>query len=711
MVPWLQEGRKAVWLTHRRELASQTENMLQESGVPATANVRWEPHTFAPAITNGVVILMAQTVSRRNARADIWKLYDARDLMIIDEAHHATAVGWARAIRQWPGPVLGMTATPWRLSEREGFDHLFGNLVTGPQVTELQAENWLCPAQVIAPPEEGQILGGKVDGTGDYSEVGIELANDERQDIMTAGALEFWQRHARDRQSIIYAVSVKHADNLAAVFNHAGVPAGLLLGHTPPDARARLVSHFRNGNLKVLINVAVATEGFDLPDAACVMLTRPTLSLSLYLQMVGRGLRPKPGNGDCLVLDLAGNGQRHGLPNLERKWSLAPRGRQEEEGNCLVVWCHDCEGLSPAASHFCTLCGAPFGETCNRCGRWRALESWSLKDSCQWTHDPVCNCCHYDAHIQEHLPVTDEMKGLAGDLDDQIVVALSPSRDPFLKNFLVKEKRQFYDCVDIRKQELLSKIENRIAALASDEELDQLFERYIQELASSERPQSSPQKSRKYVEWEGELRRELADWQIELDHLDSQVIDGQRVLESAKEKLMVLLEAEATDSGLVLQPDRQAKAVTGPAETSSDSSISISGKWLNFHDLHVWGQELMKQPNKGASVKPLRIETPAGNHLSVQNWAGLLTQTCEWLIQEGMLNERQSPIKMGGRGNRYLVSTTPYHRDGRQFRNVKRLSNGLYLEVQLASNTIAQRLEGLVTEFGQDPTLFRAWLQ
>ena len=139
---WLRDGRKAVWLTHRRELAAQTEGMLQEIHVSATKDIQWTPGTKAPAIPNGVVILMAQTVSRRTASAAVWEGYDGHDLMIIDEAHHATAEGWARAIKQWSGPVLGMTATPWRLSQREGFDHLFEGLVCGPQVADLQSDGW-----------------------------------------------------------------------------------------------------------------------------------------------------------------------------------------------------------------------------------------------------------------------------------------------------------------------------------------------------------------------------------------------------------------------------------------------------------------------------------------------------------------------------------------------------------------------------------------
>ena len=93
---------------------------------------------------------MAQAVSRRNSRTKVWGNYSNGDLMIIDEAHHAAAGGWERAIQQWPGSVIGMTATPWRLSEKEGFDHLFSELHCGPQVVALQSARWLCPARAAA---------------------------------------------------------------------------------------------------------------------------------------------------------------------------------------------------------------------------------------------------------------------------------------------------------------------------------------------------------------------------------------------------------------------------------------------------------------------------------------------------------------------------------------------------------------------------------
>ena len=184
-------------------------------------------------MAGGAVILMAQTVGRRNALGQVWNHYNAADLLVIDEAHHAAANGWTRAMRQWPGPIVGMTATPWRLSEKEGFDHLFDALVCGPQTADLQSLDSLCEAQVFIPSPEQRISGGAVDRTGDYTEAGIEQANRDRPDIMTAGALEFWQKHAAGRPTIAYAVSVDHAHNLAAVFNDAGVIGGSSSSATP----------------------------------------------------------------------------------------------------------------------------------------------------------------------------------------------------------------------------------------------------------------------------------------------------------------------------------------------------------------------------------------------------------------------------------------------------------------------------------------------
>ncbi len=449
---WLTHGRKAVWLTHRRELVLQTRELLASANVEAMVDTHWISGDDAPARRNRVVILMAQTVSRRTSGNIVWTKYNNDDLMIIDEAHHAAADGWTRAMQQWPGRILGMTATPWRLSQKEGFDHLFNALVCGPSVVDLQSGQHLCSAHVLRPSSQWIVRGGAIGMDGDFTETGIEVANQSH--ILTAGALRFWQEHAQGRQTIVYAVSVDHAHNLAAVFNDAGVPAALMLGETRDEERTRHITAFTRGNLRVLVNVSVATEGFDLPDASCVVITRPTKSLTLYLQMVGRGLRPKESNGNCLILDLAANAEFLGLPEDDREWSLEPRAVQEDIGDAVTVWCDRCKSVSPAASHACLNCGAPFGKVCSRCGTWRAWRRWSLENQCGDAHELVCDLCHRDAHIEAQLPIDEQLAAALTELEDKEIEMSSLNQMEQAGPLNTQSFEQYRDFPDFLDQEL-----------------------------------------------------------------------------------------------------------------------------------------------------------------------------------------------------------------------------------------------------------------
>ena len=553
---WLTGGRKAVWLTHRKELAEQTCGMLTDAHISAMTDVNWTPGTDAPAMSPGVVILMAQTVGRRTAKREVWNRYNAEDLMVIDEAHHAAAEGWERAMKQWPGRILGMTATPWRLSKKEGFDHLFGALICGPQVADLQGDKWLCDAQTLLPPLEQRISGGEVDLTGDYTESGIEQANQYRPNVMTAGVLAFWQKHATDRPTIAYAVSVDHAHNLTAVFNDSGIPAAVILGDSNREERDKAIDGFRDGTIKVLVNVIVATEGFDLPDASCIAIARPTMSLALYLQMVGRGLRPKDGN--CLILDLAANSVTHGLPEEDREWSLKPRGEQFL-GEAPIVWCPECETVSHAASHHCRNCGYAFGKDCGRCGKWRAWKRWQFENFCGDAHQLVCDLCHIDAHIQAHLPVTEPLDELIDIYDpENDMTEYPPIEDDFgnrlsalLKELIEVERQSVMGATNKRRNKLNQLIQERKALLKDESKLERLFENYLEDLPVDQRPISKPQKWRMYGDWESSLKSELVNWEDELTELENRPIDKQAIFNSARNKVMHLLQREAQAAGLL----------------------------------------------------------------------------------------------------------------------------------------------------------------
>ncbi len=596
---WLQDGRKAVWLTHRKELAEQTRRMLTDAGVSAITKVNWTPGEDAPAMTGGAVILMAQTVGRRIGRREVreawevrkvWNRYTSDDLLVIDEAHHAgddpdrTATnGWARAMQQWPGPVVGMTATPWRLLEKERFDHLFDKLICGLQTADLQAINSLCQAQVFIPSEEQRISSGdEFDLEGDYSARGIERANRDRPDIMTAGALHFWQKHAADRPTIAYAVSVDHAHNLAAVFNQADVPAAVILGDTNREERDKAIAGFRDGSIRVLVNVIVATKGFDLPDASCIIIARPTMSLALYLQMVGRGLRPKHDGGDCLVLDLAANSVTHGLPEDYREWSLEPRGAHKDGGEAPVVVCPECGSVSPASSHHCRGCGYSFGKVCDRCGRWRSYRSrWLYETECGDAHQHVCDLCHIDAHIQAHLPVAPPLDGLVGlyspedemaypsdvEIDDDFANRLSA----LFRELLESEQQSIAGADDARREELRGLIDEWKTMLNDEDKVDELFDEYVSTLP--QRP-SRAEERRIFRDWEEYLWFQVDGWEDEIAGLESNQVDEQVIFNSVQNKVLHLLRREARNAELLPDVqdniDQSSRNVVGMASQNVD---------------------------------------------------------------------------------------------------------------------------------------------
>lgn len=261
-----------------------------------------------------------------------------------------------------------------------------------------------------------------------------------------------------------------------------------------------------------------------------------------------------------MILDLAGNSLRHGLPEEERKWSLQPRSSQIF-GEPRVVWCPECESLSPAASHQCTTCGAPFGKPCNRCGAWRIWDRWTKETACGQDHDLVCDLCHYDAHILARLPVTDELKELAMLADDD---ELSPDRDQFLKNMLEEERLRLVGGSERRKEELRVFFEIRESELTDEEGLDKVYEDYLAELSDGERPQTRSHDRRLFNDWRGSYENELAEWRKELTDLEYQGVDGQLVFDNVQNRLIRMLGAEARDAGLF--PPRRTQSATVQGE-------------------------------------------------------------------------------------------------------------------------------------------------
>ena len=687
---YLADGRKAMWITHRRELAAQTRKMLRSSaGVNVSPQATWERNSPAPHLPNGVVIVMAQTASRRAVEARVWDRYSSDDFLIVDEAHHATARGWERIIRGWPGRVLGMTATPWRLSIKEGFDHLFGDLICGPQVRELQADGFLCDATVVAPPDDELIQGGEIGAIGDYTERGIEQANPP--DVMTANALRFWRRQTPNRWTIAYAVSVNHAYNLASVFNDAGVSAKVMLGATPPDERAGIISDFETGKLRVLINVAVATEGFDLPDASCVMIARPTTSLSLYLQMVGRGLRPKPNGGDCVILDLAGNAMKHGLPETYRTWTLSARGA-EGDGDAPAIRCEQCYTVSSSASHNCRHCGDPFGKDCGRCGRWRAWKRWSLENACEYAHDAVCDLCHADAHVQARLPVTDDIMELANQDEETDMPNVHSDLDErlsqILRELLEDERERALAPHIAKREELRARISRLEESKNDDVILEAQFQEYLSALPLVQKPATPVQERRIFGEWEANRRAELAALRDELAGLEYQPINENAILGSARDKLLDVLSREADAIDLI------------PVRRKPEHSIVES---LRVQERDGWVPLTELRPKRGQS--PLVVRLPSGEEIPVNRWPDVLVESANWLVRESRFSEFDCPFVLG-KSSRYFINRIPEHPDGRGFKSKRQMQNGMFILTHYNPTDIVRNSARLLREFGGDPSRF-----
>jgi len=337
------KGNRVLILVHRRELINQASSKLQWIGLEHGIIAAGVPATDAP-----VQIASVQTLARRLTRMD-WQ----PGLIIIDEAHHATAGQWARILDHWPNAYrLGVTATPCRL-DGCGLRSAFDAMVLGPSVADLIFTGYLSPARIYAPPVVADLSGVRT-RAGDYANDQAAAAMD--RPTVTGDAITHYQRYAGAQQAIAFCCNVKHAVSVCDAFKTAGISAELLLGGT--QDREQVVADFAANRTRVLVTVDVVSEGFDVPAASCAILLRPTQSLGLYLQQVGRVLRPAPGKDAAIILDHVGNVLRHGFPDDPRDWSLDDRMRRSKGTPAPSVrTCPECfAAFKPQP--ICPVCGA-----------------------------------------------------------------------------------------------------------------------------------------------------------------------------------------------------------------------------------------------------------------------------------------------------------------------------------------------------------------
>ena len=339
----VQQGLSVAILVHRQELVDQTCEALAAEGIAYGIVAAGYPEN-ADAL---VQVCMVQTLVRRSER-----LQDVK-FLIVDEAHHILAATWSALAAAVPkARLLGVTATPERL-DGKGLSTAFDTLVVGPTVKELIAVGWLSPFVVFAPEHQVDLKRLRT-VAGDYA-LG-ELANRMNTDIVLADAIAEYRKHLDGQSALAFCVTIEHSRATARAFRAAGINAVHLDGDTPTGERRDIIAHLGGAEPLVVCNCGIIAEGLNVPVVAGVILLRPTRSLALYLQQIGRALRPAPGKQRAVILDHAGNVYRHGFPDLEHTWSLA--GRPKKRGKALVKRCSSCSALIPAAARECPECAA-----------------------------------------------------------------------------------------------------------------------------------------------------------------------------------------------------------------------------------------------------------------------------------------------------------------------------------------------------------------
>jgi superfamily II DNA or RNA helicase len=337
-------GFRVVILGHRQEIVDQINEALNALGVPH--GIIAAGHSETPQLP--VQIASVATLVNRLDR------FNNFNFIIVDEAHHAAAGMWRRILAALPNAcILGVTATPLRL-DGQGLIDIFELLVIGPSVADLIEGGFLSRFVTFAPPHPPD-LSSVHTSMGDY--VLGELAAAMGRSVIITDAVNEYERRCPGAPAIAFAVNIEHSQLVARAFAARGWRAAHVDGETPRDERRALIAALGTGEVQVLSNCGLISEGLDVPAVIAAILLRPTKSLALYLQQVGRAMRPAPGKDRAIILDHAGNAVRHGLADTPHEWSLDGRPKGES-GEAPVRRCRGCGAVVPAACFTCPECGA-----------------------------------------------------------------------------------------------------------------------------------------------------------------------------------------------------------------------------------------------------------------------------------------------------------------------------------------------------------------
>ncbi len=338
-------GMAGLFLVHRRELVRQTIKAFAKVGLRYGVIASGYLENRQPLVQLGSINTYARRMSR----------FKTPTLVAWDEAHHVAAAGWSAIKAAMPNAYhVGFTATPERL-DGTGLGEFVTSMVQGPSTSRLIADKFLSPFQLYRAP--GIDVAGVHTVRGDYVKSELSAAAD--RPTITGDAIREYRRYSAGKRAVVFCVSIEHSKHVAAQFNAAGITAEHVDGETPIAERDAILDRFERGDTLVVCNVELFGEGFDLPALECVICLRPTQSLALWLQMCGRALRISEGKDYAVILDHAGNRERHGRPDDDRTWSLEGRIKsvRDSVGGTRLKTCPQCRAPQPSGFVKCTNCG------------------------------------------------------------------------------------------------------------------------------------------------------------------------------------------------------------------------------------------------------------------------------------------------------------------------------------------------------------------
>jgi DNA repair protein RadD len=337
-----------LFIVHRLELIDQTVAQLARWGVTEVGVIRADDRRTNAMMP--VQVATIQTLGRRDL--------PPADIVFSDECHHDAAEGRKRVLAAYPDATyIGLSATPIRLDGKPLGD-IYQVIETAATYSELIADGSIVAPVVYGSPAPVDLSGVHTQ-LGDYVIDELEVAMNQAK--VVGDLVKEWQVHADGRRTVVFACTIKHSLTIVEKFCEAGIRAEHLDGTTPEDARKACLKRLDDGLTQVVSNVGILQEGWDQPSCKCIMLARPTKSLSLYMQQVGRVMRPWHPQGLStnpsivpLVLDHAGNVDRHGMPHEDRVWSLDEKPRRKKEVSEYHV-CPSCYAY--VRENPCELCG------------------------------------------------------------------------------------------------------------------------------------------------------------------------------------------------------------------------------------------------------------------------------------------------------------------------------------------------------------------